>query len=717
MLNRAEQGQNSIEKLNDINTGILALEVVLSLKGLESMVSAKVREYGITGKNLTPEELLLIGKVSGLKIKRKRIGVLDLAGHYPFPAICRYENGNYVVLLGVKESEEKVLILELPKLQAETRNLNDFSQDIEEYIFVMKNCPMSKEAEFGFRWFFNEISKYSGIITEVLLGSFVVQIFGIVTPLFTQVIIDKVLVHNSIPTLQVMGIAFLIVALFEFLLNVSRNYIFIHTTNKIDAKLGAKIFKHLLRLYYVYFENRPVGNIILRVRELDRIREFITEKSVSLIIDTVFSAVFIIVMLLYSTKLTIIALIYVLVLGLLYILITPELRNRLDEKFRLSSKQNSYLVETITGIQTVKSMSLEGSFYRKWEEKLGEYLNSSFKLSIFGKVTGSLSQVLQKLMTITILYIGVMEVISGRLTIGQLIAFQMIAGQFSSPMLRLLNLWNEFQQALLSVERIGEILNSPKEHQSGKAIRLLKLTGAIKIENLSFRYNVDGPKVLQNVNLEIQPGMRIGIVGRSGSGKSTIAKLIQRLYYATEGTIYIDGIDIRNLDPMWLRSKIGVVLQENYLFSGSIRENIALPNPSVPMERIIEVAKESGAHEFISKLPHGYDTEVGERGSTLSGGQKQRIAIARALITNPRILIFDEATSALDYESERIIRDNMERISKGRTMLIIAHRLSTIKDCDQIVCFENGQIVEVGTHSQLLNQDGYYKKLYESQSN
>ncbi len=572
------------------------------------------------------------------------------------------------------------------------------------------------DVKFGFKWFFNEILKYKQIILQVLLGSFVIQLFGLVTPLFTQIILDKVLVHRAITTLNVIGIGFLVVIIFEFFLNLSRNYIFIHTTNKIDAKLGSKLFKHLFRLYYVYFENRQVGNIIARVRELDRIREFITDKSVSVVIDSLFSIVFVVIMLLYSVKLTLIAIGFVAVTGVLYLLITPELRARLEEKFQMGAHSNSYLVESVTGIQTVKSLSIEGSMFRKWEEKLGNYLKASFNLSIMGNFTGSLSNLLQKLMTISILYTGVLLVIENKLTVGQLIAFQMFAGQFSAPMLRLVNLWNEFQQTLLAVDRIGDILNSPAEIQNQNAITLSKVEGKIIFDNLSFRYNVDSSLVLKNVNLEIASGQRVGFVGRSGSGKSTLTKLIQRLYYATEGTIYIDNIDVRNINPIWLRSNIGVVLQENYLFSGSIRDNIALPRPNMPMEAIVQAAQISGAHEFISKLPKGYDTEVGERGSSLSGGQKQRIAIARALICNPKILIFDEATSALDYESERIIKNNLNLITKNRTTIIIAHRLSTIKDCDLIVCFDNGQIVETGRHDELLEKDGYYKKLHLAQN-
>jgi len=311
-------------------------------------------------------------------------------------------------------------------------------------------------------------------------------------------------------------------------------------------------------------------------------------------------------------------------------------------------------------------------------------------------------------MTLSILYIGVGLVIEGKLSVGQLIAFQMFAGQFSAPIMRLVGLWNEFQQALLSVDRLGDILNTPTEQTNDKAITLPKLEGSVKFDKISFRYSPDGTQVLKQLSLHVSPGNSIGLVGRSGSGKSTLAKLIQRLYLPNEGAIFIDGVDVRHMNPAWLRHNIGVVLQENYLFSGTIKSNIAYTMPGASMDRIINTAKMAGAHEFISELPEGYDTLVGERGSSLSGGQKQRIAIARALLSNPKILIFDEATSALDYESEKIIQDNLKSIKAGRTMFIIAHRLSTVKDCDEIVVMDKGKIVEKGSHDELIAKQGYY---------
>lgn len=708
--------KDEIQNKSQINTGLTALEIVAKINNSDIDMRAVIREFGIESADISVDELVRVAKNSGFKVKKKNLPLANIQPKYPLPAILQMKDGSYSVLLGIKDNNENALILSPPERQPKSIKVEDLQEQVTPEIIVLKHKLLDDEVAFGFKWFFSEIIKYKHIVAQVLLGSFVIQLFGLVTPLFTQVILDKVLVHRTLSTLNVLGFAFIVVALFEFLLNLSRNYIFIHTTNKIDAKLGSKLFKHLFRLYYIYFEKRQVGNIAARVRELDRIREFITDKSVTVILDAFFSIVFLVIMLMYSVKLTVIALAFLSITATLYLLITPELRSRLEEKFQMGAHSNSYLVESVTGIQTVKSLAIEGSMFKKWEEKLGNYLKASFNLAVIGNFTGSISSLLQKLMTISILYTGVVLVIENKLTIGQLIAFQMFAGQFSAPMMRLVNLWNEFQQTLLAVDRIGDILNSPLELQSENAITLSNVKGDIFFDKLSFRYNVDSPMVLNQINLKIHAGSRIGFVGRSGSGKSTLTKLIQRLYYPTEGTIYIDGIDIRNVNPVWLRTNIGVVLQENYLFSGTIRDNIVLPRPNVPMEAVIQVSKIAGAHEFISKLPKGYDTEVGERGSSLSGGQKQRIAIARALISNPKILIFDEATSALDYESERIIRDNLSLITRGRTTIIVAHRLSTIKDCDYIVCFDNGQIIEGGTHEQLLQHNGYYKKLYLAQT-
>lgn len=698
-----------------MQTGLTCFELIAKINQISIDMRSIVREYGIIEDELTKEELVRIIKNFEFKVKIKKISLEVLAEKYPLPAIAVMKDGSYIDVLKIDSRNKKLLVYSpLEKISKEL-TFEEFYEISTGELLILNHKMINSKIKFGFQWFFNEIMTYKRVIAEVLLGSFIIQIFGLVSPLFTQVILDKVIVHRSMTTLDVLAFAFVTVMIFEFVLNISRRYIFIHTACKIDAKLGAKLFKHLFALPFVYFENRKVGDIISRVRELDQIRDFITNKSVSLILDVFFSLVFVWIMFLYSVKLSLVVLLFVFLIAILYLVITPELRKRLNDKFYMGAMSNSYLVESVTGVQTVKSLAIEGSMQRKWEDYLGGYVKSGFKLSNMGNFSGALSGLFQKAMTIAILYLGVKLVIDNKLTIGQLIAFQMFSGQFTGPILRLVGLWNEFQQALLGVDRIGDILNNPIEITSSKLITLPKLEGNIKFDNVSFKYSVNTPNVIENVSFNIAPGMSVGLVGRSGSGKSTLAKLIQRLYLINEGAIYVDGVDIRQMNPLWLRANIGMVLQENYLFSGPIRDNISMPKPDAPIEHIIQVSKIAGADEFISQLSEGYDTMVGERGSTLSGGQKQRIAIARALITDPKILIFDEATSALDYESERIILTNLDRIKQGRTTFIIAHRLSAVKSCDVIIVFEKGHIIEHGNHNQLMEKKGYYHYLINQQ--
>ncbi len=699
-----------------MQTGLIAFDAIAKINGINIDIRSVIRKYSLSDKEIEPEELLRIMKQFEFKAKVKELPVDVIAEKYPLPAIFLKKDEAYGVLLKVDKEKQHALIYKVEEGKTADVSYDELSELTDNKFIILSHKLINSQIAFGFKWFFNEILTYKQVIGEVMLGSFIVQLFGLVTPLFTQVILDKVIVHRSIMTLDVLAFGFVVVMVFELLLNFSRKYIFLHTACKIDAKLGAKLFKHLFSLPFTYFESRKVGNIITRVRELDQIREFITNKSVSVILDLFFSFVFIIMMLLYSPVLTLLVIGFVIVIALLYLIITPELRSRLEKKFQMGAQSNSYLVESVTGIQTVKSLAIEGGMQRKWEDYLAKYINSSFKLSNMGNIAGALSGMLQKAMTISILYFGVKLVIDNKLTIGQLIAFQMFSNQFSAPVLRLVNLWNEFQQCLLGVDRLGDILNNPVEVQSSQAITLPQIQGSVKFDNICFKYSPNAPYVINNFSYFVKPGMSVGIVGRSGSGKSTITKLIQRLYLCNEGTAYIDGVDVRQMNPTWLRYNIGVVLQENYLFAGSIRENISLPKPDAPIELIMNVAKMAGAHDFISEFPEGYDTQVGERGSTLSGGQRQRIAIARALITNPSIFIMDEATSALDYESERIILNNMSKITKGRTTFIIAHRLSAVRHCDVILVMDKGRIIEAGKHEELMQHEkGYYRFLYSQQ--
>ncbi|WP_333804284.1 peptidase domain-containing ABC transporter [Sulfurospirillum sp.] len=697
-----------------MRSALVALEVVGQLNRIAIDSTAIARKYALDANEPSIEVLARIAKEQGFKTKLKSLTLAQME-KYPLPCIARKKDAGYITILKIDLEKEQMLVFEAGAKEPYLLSFTDFTTTIQPKVIILKHKIMTDQIKFGFAWFYNQLLHYKRIVGEVLLASFVMQLFGLVTPLFTQVVLDKVLVHHSMSTLNVIAIAFGAVILFEFLLSIVRNYIFVHTTSKIDARLGARLFRHLISLPLVYFEKRKVGNIIARVRELDQIREFIANKSVTVLLDMLFSVVFVVMMMIYSVQLSFVSLGFIAIIATLYIIVTPNLRKRLEAKFQMGAQSNAYLVESVTGMQTVKALAIEGSMQKKWEEYLGAYVNAGFNLAHLSNILSGVSGALQKLMTLSILYFGVGLVIDNKLSVGQLIAFQMFAGQFSSPVMRLVGLWNEFQQALLSVDRIGDILNTPTEQMNDKAITLPKVQGEVNFDKIAFRYALDGPLILKQLSLHVSPGQSIGVVGRSGSGKSTLTKLLQRLYLPHEGAVYIDGVDIRHMNPSWLRHNIGVVLQENYLFSGTIKENIAFAVPGASMERIITVSKIAGAHEFISELPEGYDTFVGERGSSLSGGQRQRIAIARALLGDPKVLIFDEATSALDYESEKIIQDNLKAIKEGRTMFIVAHRLSTVRDCDEIIVMDKGDIVERGSHDELMVLKGYYHFLTTQQ--
>jgi len=694
-----------------METGLVSIEVVSKIHTVALDIQAVKRTYFVE-EELKPEEILRILKDHGMRARLKRLKNVDELVKYPAPFIVLSKENTYHVFLGKKE--ERIMIFNCAEKKMADLSVEDFTALWGGGLIAL--YPRFTKTEFflNMKWLFREFFKHRSVFSSVISASFFIQLFGLVSPLFIQVIIDKVLAHHALTTLEVVAGAFMAVLLFDAVLNLMRNYLLYHTANKIDASLGAKVYRHLLSLPFRYFEVRKVGNIIARVRELENLRQFMTNISLTVLLDTVFSVVFIVIMAVYSTRLTFIVLGFILAIGLISFFATPMINVRLNDKFHKGAVAQSFLVESITGIQTVKSLAIEGKMVKDWEKSLGEYILSAFKLSNLGNIAVTSSQTLQKMMTLAVIYFGVSEVFDGSMSVGQLIAFQMFSSQLSGPILRLVHMWQDFQQARLSLDRLGDIINTPPEVVGG-ALTVEKLQGGIVAKEVSFRYTPDGPLVLDRVSFDIKPGMMVGIVGRSGSGKSTVAKLIQRLYLPVEGSIFVDGVDIRHLDPLFLRYKTGVVLQECFLFSGTIRDNIAMGAPEANMERIIQAARIAGAHEFISVMPMGYDTPVEERGSSLSGGQKQRIAIARALITNPNILIFDEATSALDYESERMIQNNLGLIRKGRTVIIIAHRMSVMKNCDRVLVIDKGKIVEAGNHESLMQKGGLYAYLYQQQ--
>lgn len=519
--------------------------------------------------------------------------------------------------------------------------------------------------------------------------------------------------------MDVLAVGLILITVFETALSIARNYVFAHTTSKIDVILSCRLFKHLFSLPLRYFETRRVGDTIARVRELENIRRFLTGVPLNTLLDALFIIVYIIIMYFYSVRLTNITLLSLPILAAITAIITPILKARLDDKFKAGADQQSYLVETVNGVQTIKSFAVEPGIEQKWEGLLADYTTANFRTTMLGNTAGALAQFVQKCFDIAILYFGAKLVIAGEMTVGQMVAFRMLSGRVSQPVMRLVQMWQDFQQTSLSIKRLGDIFHAKPEPALQKSqTRLPDIIGNIIFDKVSFRYRPDGSQVIKNMSFRIPANRVIGVVGRSGSGKSTISKLIQRLYVPETGKIIIDGIDLAMADPVWLRRQIGVVLQESFLFNASIRDNIALQNPAASMEEIVYAARIAGAHDFIVELSEGYDTMVGEHGTGLSGGQKQRIAIARALLTNPRILIFDEATSALDYESESIIQNNLKQICKNRTVIIIAHRLSTLKDADAIMVVEKGSIAEYGTIQNLIDKKGiYYHLLLQQQMN
>lgn len=568
---------------------------------------------------------------------------------------------------------------------------------------------------FDVGWFIPQIVRYRHLIGEVLLITLALNLLGLAAPLFFQNIIDKVLVHNTRSTLLVLVLGFVVVSIWEVVFGWLRTRLYSETSQKLDVELGAKLFRHLLGLPISYFEGRRIGDTVTRVRQLESIREFLTNASLSVLIDPVFTVVFLAAMWIYSPVLFAVVAVTIPAYIAVSLLVTPPLRRRLVEKFEAGSINNALLVESISGMQTVKAAAVEPQWQEKWERQLAGYSAANQRVINLGNSSSQVVQLISKLSLAAILYFGAREVIGGALTVGGLVAFNMLAQRVSGPVIRLAQLWQDFQQVRLSVERLGDILNTPVEPVARSRVALPAIKGEIRFEQVRFRYGTEGPWTIDDVSFAMAPGSTLGIAGSSGSGKSTLAKLLQRLYAPASGRILIDGIDIAQIDPAWLRRQIGVVLQENLLFNCPIRQNIALANPAMPIHQVMAAAKLSGAHEFILAMPHGYDTMIEERGVNLSGGQRQRIAIARALITQPRILIFDEATSALDAESEEIIQTNLKAMARGRTVIIIAHRLSAIRQCDRIMTLEGGRVVEIGSHAELLARNGRYASLHRRQ--
>ena len=703
----------------DAAGGSSALDsLVLLLSYLDKPADADQLRHllGKGSANIGADDLVWLAK--RLDVRARKVRVRDAAhlDGIPLPAIAEFNDSSFGVLLQVSPS--KALVFRPGDQRPQTLERAEFEAQFSGTLVLLttRERIAGSSRAFDVSWFIPALVRYRRILRDVLVASFFLQLLALVSPLFFQIVIDKVLVHKGLTTLEILALGLFVVFVFDVAIGGLRTYLFAHTTSRVDAELGSKLFSHLTALPLSYFQARRVGDSVARVRELDTIREFLTSSALTVVIDLFFAIVFLGVMYLYSPRLLLIVLATLPLYATIVFVVAPLLRKKLDEKFARGAENQSFLVESITGVETLKAMAVEPQMQSRWDRQLAGYVKTGFQAAMLANWGRQAIELVQKLSTVALLFFGARFVIDGSLTVGELVAFNMLASNAAGPILRIAQLAQDFQQARIAVDRLADILNAPTEPQtSASRASLPELRGNVQIDHVTFRYRPDGREVLSDIELNVREGEVLGVVGPSGSGKSTLAKLVQRLHTPERGRVLVDGVDLAMVDPTWLRRQVGVVLQENILFNRSVRENIALADPAMPMQQVVAAATLAGAHEFILELPEAYDTRVDERGGNLSGGQRQRIAIARALAIDPRILIFDEATSALDAESEEIIQRNLKVMAAGRTLIIIAHRLSAVRAADRIITLERGRITETGTHAQLLSQRGRYASLYAKQ--
>ena len=701
-----------------VDTGLASL--VLIAKHYKIAVDMRQMERAYVLESGSVDTATLVRAARDLKLKVRAYSNItrEKLASLPVPAMMKMQGDRYIVLHGFRDGRMFITDPGYSQQIAQADEKKVMEAWTGEVILFTRRFELPKEdSKFGFRWFMPVVGKYGRYLRNVLIISLLLQLLGLAAPFFTQVIIDKVLVHRSADTLDILIIGMLLSALFTNWMQALRGYLFTNITSKMDVALSSRLFRNITALPLRYFGKWQVGDVVSRAGELENLRSFLTGSSLTVVLDIVFAAVYLGVMLFYSKVLSLVVLLILPLFVLLNVVVAPIYKKLINERFLIGAENRSFLIETLTGVRTVKASGLEAGFIGRYEDMLARYVKSVFSVVNLANVAGSIGMFLLQIFTLAILWTGAVYVMAHEITVGELIAFQMMAGQLIAPVMRLISMWQYFQQTRVSMERLGDIMNEEREPAFNPGRTTLpNIKGQNALEHVSFRYTEEGGNVLENFGVSIGAGMKVGIVGRSGSGKSTLTKLIQRLYLPDSGRIMIDGVDIAQVEPAWLRRQIGVVLQDSMLFGGTIEENIRIACPNATHEDVVRAATLAGAAEFIEELPHKYDTFVGERGSLLSGGQRQRISIARALILNPAIMIFDEATSALDYESESIIMNNLDQIAEGRTMLMIAHRLSTVQGCDAIIMLDHGRIVEAGSHAELMAKQGAYYRLYMAQT-
>ncbi|MFK0332007.1 peptidase domain-containing ABC transporter [Rhizobium sp. NPDC090275] len=704
-----------------LHTNLHCLALVARHHGVDLSPERLQHDYAVGEEPVAVRQLLRMAKDSGLKAKHLTLtwsSLFELGNAYPI--LAELENGNWVVVAGAVDGDEKqVRVLDPLATRPEFILLSEeqFTKSWRGSVVLMKRSHRMSDDDqpFGFRWFIPEVIKQRSFFRDVALAAFVLYGLGLTTPMFFQLVIDKVLVHQSYATLTVLTIGIAVALIFDATFSFLRRYLLLYATNRIDIRIATRTFGHLLNLPIALFEQASAGVIVKHMQQTGRIREFLTGRLFLTLLDGLSLLVFIPILLLYSVKLTFVVLGFAALVGLVVMLLVGPFQRRLQALYKAEGDRQALLVETVHGMRTVKSLALEPRQRKVWDDHSAQAISVRFRVDKISTVAQSLTGLLEKLMGVAIIGLGALDVFNGSMTVGALVAFNMLAGRVSGPLVQIVTMVHEYQEVALSVRMLGEIMNQrPEQFGRGRGIRP-QLRGRIDFDKVTFRYAPDGAPALDDVTFSIPEGSVFGVVGKSGSGKTTITRLIQGLYQSQQGLVRVDGYDSREIDLVHLRTSIGVVLQDNFLFKGTVRENIAAAKPDASIEEIVEVARIAGAEEFIERLPRGFETILEENASNLSGGQKQRLAIARALITDPKLLIFDEATSALDPDSEAIIRQNLSQIAAGRTVIIVSHRLSTLVDADAILVVERGKIADIGRHDQLVTRCMTYRHLWSQQ--
>ncbi len=708
------------------HTSLKCLALVGRHHGVDMSVDRLIHDYSLVDAEPSTRRLLRMAKDGGFKVKQTRLKWRQLRqmGH-AFPTMARLRNGNYVIMVGLRQVEgddgkikEELAIFDPLADRNDFLFLGrkDFEKNWDGDVILTKRrfSLLDSQQPFSLRWFLPEIARQWTAFIDVVVAAVFMYLLALVVPLFFQIVIDKVLVNKAENTLQVITVGICIALIFDAILNYMRSYLLLHATSKIDVRVATRTFQHMLNLPMNYFEKMTAGVLTKHMQQGSKIREFLTGSLFLTLLDSAALVVFLPVLYYYSSHLCFIVLGFSALLAMTIGVLLGPYRRRLEALYVAEGDRQAMLVETIHGAQTVKALSMEPTQRKKWDDRSAQAIAMHYRVGKISIAATTVSKLLEKLMTVTIVFVGANLVFADKITVGALVAFNMISGRVSGPLVQMVSLIHSYQECALSVRMLGEVMNRPAESGLGHGLRP-PIDGKIEFEDVSFSYSPTSTPALDGVSLEIPSGKIVGLVGRSGCGKTTITRLVQGMYAIQSGLIRVDGLDMRELDISHMRQNIGVVLQENFLFRGTVRENIGMAKSNATFQEIVYAAKLAGADEFVERMPQSYDTMLEESGSNLSGGQKQRLAIARALLTNPRILIFDEATSALDPESEGIIQRNLKSIAKGRTVIIVSHRLSTMTGCDAIVVLDRGKVQNIGNHRALLDESKVYQELWYQQ--